>query len=352
MEKYQKSNREIPIEEFVDTDSKRIDWHRSLFSKAAKGDKAIFKSEDFIDSLYRPFSKQNLYYNKHFADMLYRLPLIFRDKDTKNLIIGITGVGAKDFSCLVTDRVPCVSFLAAGQCFPLYTTKKDKGDSLIISSGSNSTGMCNAINPEILKQISQSLEHDKITNEMLFQYIYAVLHSQEYRGKFANNLSKELPRIPIVKSSQKFFDFVESGEKLVRLHVDYEKVEKYPVDFKQGDLRLATIKDPKSFFRVTKMKFPNKHDKSTVFYNDNITIQNIPPDAYEYVVNQKPALGWVMDRQCVKTDKATGIRNDANDYANETMSNPAYPLELFQRVITVSLETMNLVKSLPNLDLD
>ena len=134
--------------------------------------------------------------------------------------------------------------------------------------------------------------------------------------------------------------------------MDYEEVEKYPVKIKQGDFRLATIKDPKSFFYVKQMKFPNKKDKSTVFYNDNITIQNIPPEAYEYVVNQKPALEWVMDRQCVKVDKKSGIKNDANDYANETMNNPAYPLELFQRVITVSLETMKIVKNLPELELD
>ena len=187
---------------------------------------------------------------------------------------------------------------------------------------------------------------------MLFQYIYAVLHSQKYREKYANNLSKELPRIPIVKTSQKFFDFVEAGKELIRLHVDYEEVEKYPVTIKQGDFQFANIKDPKSFFRVTKMKFPNKNDKSTVFYNENITIQNIPLEAYEYVVNGKSALEWVMERQCVKVDKDSGIKNDANDYANETMNNPAYPLELFQRVITVSLETMKIVKNLPILDLD
>jgi len=94
-----------------------------------------------------------------------------------------------------------------------------------------------------------------------------------------------------------------------------------------------------------------KVDKTTVIYNHNITMTNIPLEAYEYVVNGKPALEWVMERQCVKTDKDSGIINDANDYANETMKNPAYPLELFQRVITVSLETMKIVRSLPKLDL-
>ena len=349
---YQKDGGKTSVEEFVDTESQKVGWHTNLFPKVAKGVEAVFKAENFIESLYYPFYKQMVYYDRHFVQRMALIPSIFKNGNTKNLVIGVTGIGAREFSCLATDRVPCVGFLASGQCFPLHLINKDEDSNLITSASSKAVGMRDAINPEILKEVRQSLGQDEITSEMLFQYIYAVLHSQEYRERFANNLSKELPRIPIAKSSQKFFDFVEAGEKLIRLHVDYEKVEKYPVDFKQGDLMLATIKDPKSFFRVTKMRFPNKRDKSTVFYNDNITIQNIPPDAYEYIVNQKSALGWVMDRQCVKTDKKSGIKNDANDYANETMNNPAYPLELFQRVITVSLETMSIVKSLPNLDLD
>ena len=352
MEKYQKSDKKIPVEKFVDTDPKKISWHSSLFPKAKSGIEAVFKPENLVDSLYRPFHKQIVYYDRHFVQRIALMPSIFKDGNTRNLAIGVTGLGSRDFSCLVTDKVPDLGFLASSQCFPLYLVNRDEDASLIASTDSNGTGMRDAINPEILKQIRQSLGQDKITNEMLFRYIYAVLHSQEYRDRFANNLIKELPRIPIVKSSQKFFDLVEAGKELIRLHVDYEKVEKYPINFKQGDLRLATIEDPKSFFRVTKMKFPDKRDKSAVFYNDNITIQNIPLDAYEYVVNNKPALEWVIERQCVKTDKDSGIKNDANDYVNETMNNPAYPLELFQRVITVSLETMKIVKSLPSLDLD
>ena len=100
------------------------------------------------------------------------------------------------------------------------------------------------------------------------------------------------------------------------------------------------------------MKFVHKGDRTKVIYNENLTIIDIPDGAFEYTLNGKPALEWVMERQCVKTDKASGIVNDANDYANETMNNPAYPLELFQRVITVSLETMKIVKSLPKLGID
>ena len=341
-----KATKKIPVEKFVDTNPKRIGWNTSMFPKAAKGIKAIFEPENLVDSLYRPFHKQIVYYDRHFVQRMALMPSIFKNKDTKNLVIGVTGVGAREFSCLATDKVPCLGFIEASQCFPLYLVNKDEDVGLIASASSNAVGMRDAINPGIIEEIRQSLGQVRVTNEMLFQYIYAVLHSPEYRKKYANNLVKELPRIPIVSSSQKFFKFVEAGEELIRLHIDYEKVEKHPV------LLPATIEDPKSFFRVKKMRFPNKHDKSTVFYNDNITIQNIPLAAYEYVVSNKPALEWIMERQCVTIDKKSGIKNDANDYANEIMGDPAYPLELFQRVITVSLETMKIVKSLPSLDLD
>lgn len=129
------------------------------------------------------------------------------------------------------------------------------------------------------------------------------------------------------------------------------------VTFKEGthDLIPEAQDAPEKFYRVTKMKFGGKgkeKDKTTVIYNADITMQNVPLEAYDYVVNGKPALEWVMERQVVKTDKASGIVNDANDYANETIGDPRYPMELFQRVITVSLETMRIVRALPTLEID
>lgn len=138
------------------------------------------------------------------------------------------------------------------------------------------------------------------------------------------------------------------------LHCDFDRAEQFPVTIQQGDLRLAHVPDPDRYYRVEKMKFGGKRpnlDKTTVIYNSNITMTGIPLEAYDYVVNGKPALEWVMERQVVKTDKASGIVNDANRYAVETVSDPAYPLKLFQRVITVSLETMKIVRGLPKLDI-
>jgi len=145
-----------------------------------------------------------------------------------------------------------------------------------------------------------------------------------------------------------FWAFSNAGRKLADLHLNYETVEKYPLQIDGGGLLLNDAD-----YRVEKMRYgKNGKDKdlTTLIYNSKITLKGIPPEAYEYVVNGKPALDWVFERQSVKTDKDSGIVNDANDYAIETMNNTRYPLELFQRVVTVSLETMNIIKSLPRLD--
>lgn len=196
--------------------------------------------------------------------------------------------------------------------------------------------------------------NEVVTKDDLFNYIYGILHSSEYLTLFADNLAKELPRIPAVRKFEDFRAFVEAGKKLGDMHSDFDAVEPYPVTLKEGDLSLAVIDDPEAFYRVEKMKFGGKRpnlDKTTVIYNPRITMTNIPLVAYDYVVNGKPALEWVMERQVVKTDAASGIVNDANRYAIETVGDPAYPLKLFQRVITVSLETMKIVRSLPPLDI-
>lgn len=193
-----------------------------------------------------------------------------------------------------------------------------------------------------------------INKKDLFYYVYGLLHSEDYRTRFADNLSKQLPRIPAVKKAADFWAFSKAGRALAGLHVNYEQVEPYPVTIAEGDLRLAHIPDPVKFYRVEKMKFGGKRpaqDRSTVIYNPHITVTSIPLEAYDYVVNGKSALEWVMERQCVKVDKASGIVNDANRYAVETVGDPAYPLLLLQRVITVSVETMKIVRGLPKLDI-
>ncbi len=203
-------------------------------------------------------------------------------------------------------------------------------------------------------------ECQHISKEDVFYYIYGLLHSEDYKTRYADNLTKELPRIPRVKNYADFIAFMEAGRALAELHVNYEAVQMYPVNFVGGALAVQGLQD-KDFY-VTKMKFGKgsgvdedgkaiKYDKTTVIYNAKITMTDIPLEAYDYIVNGKPALEWVMERQSVTTHKDSGIVNDANDWAIETMGNARYPLELFQKVITVSIETMKIVNNLPKLDI-
>jgi predicted helicase len=344
--------------EFINSDPRKIKWSSSLVSRLERGQLGTFSNERMVVSTYRPFQKAWIYYDKMFVHRPGQMSSIFPERDVPNLIISVPSPGnVTPFSALMTDSMQDLSVTAAKagtQCFPLYffdSGEEDNGGLFADQAGAPIRR--HAITDTGLKHFQDAYPGETIAKEDLFYYVYGLLHSEDYRSKYADNLSKELPRIPRVKTAADFWAFSRAGRELGDLHVNYETVEPYPVTIKQGDLRLADIKNPKAFYRVTKWAFGKngkEKDKTTVIYNANITMQDIPLEAYDYVVNGKPALEWVMERQVVKTDKDSGIENDANRYAIETMNNPAYPLELFQRVITVSLRTMEIVRGLPKLD--
>jgi len=299
----------------------------------------------------------HLYYDAFWNENRYAMPRQFPETGEINLVISLSAPGYRaSFSALMVDQVP--SLHAAdrdgAQCFPLYLYgQRDEEPGGLFEGQSSGLQRRDAITDAGLAHFQAAYPGEAITKEDIFYYVYGLLHSPDYRDRYADNLTKELPRIPCVKTYADFRAFVEAGRRLGDLHVNYETVEPYPVTYKQGDPRTWVIDDPQAFYRVTKMKFAGKRghtDKTTVIYNANITMTDIPLEAYDYVVNGKPALEWVMERQVVKTDKASGIVNDANDYANETMGDPAYPLDLFRRVITVSLRTMKIVRGLPRLE--
>ena len=258
------------------------------------------------------------------------------------------------------DTLPNLHTVDSGQCFPLKLYEPASADDGLFATGETGYTERDGISDAGLKHFQDAYAGEQISKEDLFYYIYGLLHSPEYRERFKNNLAKQISRIPAVKSFDDFAAFRDAGRALGDLHVSFESVEPYMVTFKEGDHRLIPEAQdvPVAFYRVkhtTKWKWGGKgreKDLTTVIYNDNITMQNIPLEAYDYIVNGKPALEWVMERQIVKTDKKSGIVNDANDYANETVGDPRYPLEVFQRVITVSLETMKIVNGLPGLEID
>ena len=346
------------LEDHLTFDGSKISWTVGLKRDAARNLPLSSSDGAIIESLYRPFDHEWLFFGPRLNERTGQMPQIFGDGTAENLVVGLPGPGFRGaFSVLMSNRVPALHAADrdGAQYFPLYLYElQDEESEGLFKSQSSSAKRRDAITDAGLAHFEAAYPSEAITKEDIFYYVYGLLHSQDYRDRFADNLTKELPRIPGVKAYADFCAFSDAGRRLGDLHVNYATVDPYPVTYKQGDPRTWVVKNPEAFYRVTKMKFGGRRgdiDKSTVIYNADITMQDIPLEAYDYVVNGKPALEWVMERQVVKTDKDSGIVNDANRYAIETVGNPAYPLELFQRVITVSLETMKIVRGLPKLEL-
>ena len=339
----------------------RIKWSSSLRANFERGVRGKFSAKWLTTSLYRPFSVQHFYGEPLFVHRHGKMSRIFPTPESENLIIQVSGVGFRaGFSTLMADRLPDLHHIDSGQCFPLWLYEETESDEGLFFGGEKQgikLARRDAITDSGLARFQAAYPGQDISKRDLFHYIYGVLHSPDYRERFRNNLAKQMPRIPPVRGAKGFRTFRDAGRALGELHVNFEKAEPYMVTFREGDHRLipeAQV-EPVSFYRVTKMKFGGRgknKDRSTVIYNDRITMENIPLAAYEYVVNGRPALEWVMERQVVKQDRASGIVNDANDYANETVGDPRYPLDLFRRIVTVSLETVNIVNGLPPLDIE
>lgn len=354
------------IKTFVVKDQTKISWGgASWISSFGRFERQEMDESKIGLCLYRPFSKQWHYADKIFNHSFYSLPKIFPMAEIENLVICLTVTGSKEFSTVISNTLPDLHLIGDAQCFPLYlyepTEQAAPADDLFSHTDD---GLDSTPQPQYTRRdaiTDDGLAHfadyyasqtngETISKEDLFYYIYGLLHSEDYRERYADNLSKELPRIPRVKTYADFQHFSQAGRKLAHWHLNYETIEPYKATLDTGDKAYKQLSAED--FYVQKMKFAKKGEKGTVIYNKRITIKDIPVDAYDYVVNGKPALEWVMERQSVTTHKDSGIVNDANDWAIETMDNPAYPLELFLRVITVSLETMQIVRGLPKLDIE
>ncbi len=353
-------NLDILVDNFITPDKTQISWTVNLKKSLSKKMKLPFEKNALRESSYRPFTKQWMYYSKHYNERTSQIPQIYPLQENFNIMICVTGVGARSgFSAFISNKITDLHFHDTGQCFPLYlyekgeATKAQTQGSLLETSKPQEHSeqeyvRRDAITAEGLKLFSDAYPTEKISKEDIFYYVYGILHSQDYRNQYADNLSKELPRIPCVKGAENFWGFSKAGRALAELHLNYEKIEAYPatVTTKAGD---SVAKDSAALYHVEKMKFGKGKDKSIIHYNNFITISDIPLRAYDYIVNGKSAIDWVVERQCVKTDKASGIINDANLWATETMGNPKYPLDLLLSVITVSLKTLDIVEALPSL---
>ena len=339
------------VSDIVSNDPQKISWSSSLVDAISRYQTVEYHSEANIRSQYRPFSNQWLYYDGVLNHRVGQMPRIFPDAASRNVVISVNqSYKGHDMIAFISDYVPDLHSNGDSQCFPLYLYDQEQAEEgLFASDDKPKLKRRDAITDAGLQHFQKAYQDNTISKEDLFYYIYGLLHSQDYRTRFADNLMKQLPRIPAVKKLDDFKAFSQAGRALANLHLNYETIEQYPATLVTKNKNLED-----SDYYVQKMKYGrNGKDKdfSTIIYNDKITIKDIPLEAYDYIVNGKSAIDWVVERQGVKTDKASGIVNDANDWAIETMHNPAYPLELLLRVITVSLETMKIIRNLPKLDI-
>lgn len=339
-----KKSRHVEVENFIDNDPKKISWTREIKQDLERNKKGTFRNVSIVPSTYRPFAKQCLYFDRQFNNCVYQMPRIFPKEGLENLVICITGVGAsKDFSALICDSIPNLHMHDTGQCFPLYTYEKSEdAGGLLAEMETGEYRRKENIPDAILADFRKAYNDAKISKEDIFYYVYGVLHSPEYKTRFAADLKKMLPRIPFAGD---FRAFSTAGRELAQWHLNYESVEPYPLQESSGNLGF----DPKEHYRVQKMTFGKsggKPDKTTIVYNSHVTLKGIPLDAYDYVVNGKSALDWIMERYAVTVDKNSGIRNDPNDWSDD----PQYIINLVKRIVRVSLETMKIVNALPALN--
>ena len=300
----------------LNTSDNFIKWSTGLKQKFVKNKNLEFDSNAVIVGQYRPFTKKYLQYQTDIIERPSRFKDVFGEN---NQLIYTTGAGAsRGFSCFISKNIPNLHFLDSGQGFYRYNNASDG----LFDNKSN-----------ISENLTRQLE---LSEDDVFYYVYGVLNLSEYQEKYANDLQKALPRIPLLKNKEKF---VEIGRKLADLHLNYEH---------QPSWEDVTVSGENSGnFKVKKMKHPKKGQLDTIAFNESITISNIPEQAYEYVVNGRPAIEWIIDQYQIKTDKKSGITDDPNEFAPE---NPRYILDLLLSVITVSMKTVELVAQLPKME--
>ncbi|MCO5802569.1 Type ISP C-terminal specificity domain protein [Phocaeicola vulgatus] len=367
----------------ITNDPTKISWTAGLRLKATKHQEIEYTSNVINQSMYRPFCKQNLYYEK---DLIERPGIQFTAFNSDNLIICVKGVGEKDFSCYISKTLSDYQLLFNSQCFPLYWYEVNKNSQATLFDDAETTKYIrrDGITDWILKEVRSRFGGSKnITKEHIFYYVYGLLHSKQYRERFADDLKKSLPRIPIVDSVQDFMSFYKAGKELADLHLNYEQNINEPAIGQDGNYlffaampmsahRTCGVEvngdmdiwqndwtdETYQYFAVDKMRFAKVRDesgklvadKTRIIYNENIIIENIPLKAYEYIVNGKSAVEWVMERYAITIDKASQIKNDPNDWSREH-EQPRYILDLLLSVVMLSCQTVDIVSTLPILRL-
>ncbi|WP_328990330.1 DEAD/DEAH box helicase family protein [Kribbella sp. NBC_01245] len=352
------SERDVP------RDPRLISWSRRLLARFSQGQPISADSSSHRIACYRPFQLQHVYFSAALNEDRRRLPSAFPTADHDNYGFLLTGVSSHyEFSVIATDRLPDLHLLDTGQFFPRWVWEPlpAQEDTLDLAFDTDEEGgvggyrRVDNITDEALAKFRQSYPDQSVTKDDVYFYCYGLLHSPVYRKTYAADLKKLLPRIPLVRD---FRGFVRAGRELSNLHLGYESVTPYPL----GGLDALEQRDGDDYryYRVEKMRpgapsaeqkaAGEKADRSTIVYNDHITLDGIPEDTHRYRLGPRTALEWVLERYQVRTDKNSGIVNDANQWSTE-VADPRYIIDLVGRVVTVSVETMKIIDALPDLEI-
>ncbi|MDO8684542.1 MAG: type ISP restriction/modification enzyme, partial [Armatimonadota bacterium] len=320
-----RSDRNIPVDDFVVEDDSRIKWSGDLKLELAKEHHAVYEESKIRHSLYRPFNKRFLYFDRLLNNSIYLnhrfFPTVATENENRVIIVGC--YDRKEMSVLTTQWIPDLNFYAdPAQCFPFYTYKED------------GTNRQENITDWVLAQFREKYGAE-VSKWDIFYHVYALLHHPIYRERYAENLKRELPRIPMTVAVEDFPTYAEIGRKLADLHLNYETMKEYPLK------RIENNSIPFSW-RVEKMRLSK--DKDTLVVNDSLTLVGFPPECFDYRLGNRSALEWVIDQYRVNTDKRSGITSDPN-----RADDPEYIIRLVGRVVTVSVETVKLVQALPDI---
>lgn len=372
----------LSVESFIDTDTTKVSWTRSLKNFLSRGTLLKFERERLMECSYRPFCVTNLYYSPSLIESPGQCKDLF-PLNTDKVILCVNGKGSnKDASTIVTHYIPDYQLQFNCQFYPLYWYEENKNPQATLFDDAETTKYIrrDGITDWILKEVRNRFCGTKaITKEHIFYYVYGLLHSPQYRERFADDLKKSLPRIPIVDNVQDFMAFYKAGKELADLHLNYEQginipaTEQGAVAYSEmsaqaqrtlgvivtGDIDIwqdEWTEETYQYFAVEKMRFAKVRDengkliadKTHIIYNSHLTIENIPLKAYEYIVNGKSAIDWIMERYAVTIDKASQIKNDPNDWSREH-EQPRYILDLLLSVMILSCQTVNVVSTLPKL---
>ena len=315
-----REDRDANVDDFVDYDDAKISWSRDLKSDLKRGRIAEYTEGKVRNSLYRPFTKSNLFFDRIMNEEVYVFPSIFPMPETEmeNRVICVSGLGSKKpFHILIVGMVPDLQILENTQCFPFYTYDE------------NGRNRRENITDWALAQFRARYGDDAIGKWDIFHYAYGLLHHPTYRERYQANLKRDLPHLPYTPD---FWEFAKAGQRLGEIHVGYEDVDEY-------SLRFVEAPDTPLDWRVEKMKL--SRDKTGIKYNDFLTLDGIPAKAFDYRLGNRSALEWVIDQYRVKTHERSGIVNDPNRADDEE-----YIVRLVGKVVAVSLETVEIVEGL------